>query len=195
MSEIWDKGLGHVNTPAFPFLVILLKEQKVYFVFTQLRRKQAWNSNRKSNQLFVFHSDIPLRPSCNMDRLASVAVSPVFALSYSHTSASVFQGLDLELLFFSSSSFSPQMVLPITTALGIDMINRLTGLNLYLSPHFSQNPIITAKNSLWFVFPQTCPPLSNSCCPSPYSKSRSFPNKTSFLSHLPVSLLLTSLIF
>ena len=100
MSEIWDKGLGHVNTPASPFLVILLKERKVYFVFTQLRRKKAWNSNRKSNQLFVFHSDITLRPSCNMDRLASVAVSPVFALSYFHTSASVFQSLDLELLFF-----------------------------------------------------------------------------------------------
>ena len=72
------------------------------------------------------------------------------------------------------------MVLPITTALGIDMINMLTGLSLYLSPHFSQNPIITAKHSLWFVFPQTRLPLSNSCCPSPYSKPGAFPTGLAF---------------
>lgn len=109
------------------------------FVFTQLRRKKAGNSNGKSNQLFFFHSEITPRPSCDMDRWASVAVSSIFALSYFPTSASVFQGLDLELLFFSSS-FSPQMVLPIPTALGVDMINMLTGTQFVPQPTLYPEP-------------------------------------------------------
>ena len=76
-----------------------------------------------------------------MDRWASVAVSSAFALSYFPTSASVFQGLDLELLFFFFfSSFSPQMVLPIPTALGVDMINMLTGTQFVPQPTLFTEP-------------------------------------------------------
>lgn len=151
--------MGHVNTPAFLFLVILLKVKKVCFVLTQLRRK-ARKSNRDSNPWLFFPSDVILSPSVTpLSWLQGCAYS-VFALSCFPTSAlsvAVFQGLVLRHLL--SSAFSPQVILPVSMAL--DTINMLTVLRFVSSAHTcSLSPILRSKNSPWFLYSQICPSYS-----------------------------------
>lgn len=153
--------MGHVNTPAFLFLVILLKVKKVCFVLTQLRRK-ARKSNREYNQLLFFPSDVILSPSVTPTSWLQswlCLLSLCFILfSYLSLKCSCFQGLVLRHLLFSA--FSAQVILPVSMAL--DIINMLTILRFVSSAHTcSLSAILRSKNSPWFLcYSQICPSYS-----------------------------------